>query len=102
AFGNRHGQPIRRASRVAGAHGQKSLTSRGTTRARRGRMMKLTTVVLALLCGAGCVSAIADDGPSCTDKCDGQDLEIARDLPAVCSSPEVIRIDRPVWDGNTS
>jgi len=61
-------------------------------------MMKSTLLLVAL---SACLTP-TDDVPACGDKCDGQDLEVARDLPEVCSSSEVIRIPRPVWDGNTS
>jgi pimeloyl-ACP methyl ester carboxylesterase len=64
-----------------------------------------TTALLpiALLSSNGCLGNDGDDpDPSCTGKCDGnEDIEIASDLPEVCKTAEVIRIERPVSESNT-
>ncbi len=60
-----------------------------------------TSIAFALLSATGCVVGDAgDDDVGCPGgRCDGdgsENLEVANDLPDSCSSPEVVRIDRPV------
>ena len=64
------------------------------------RLLPATALSIALI---GCAADASD--PHCVGPCTGgpaQDLEIATVLPEVCTSPEVIRITRPVVEGDPS
>lgn len=62
--------------------------------------MQNTNLLVVALFGVtttACMTAAAGD-----DVVGGQDLEVARDLPPECQSPEVMRIDRPATDDDPS
>src|SRR5262249_34367299 len=60
---------------------------------RRPPMLKTSIAITVAL--TACTSVVGDDDCA-TGKCDAQDLEVAKDLPEVCSSSELVRITRPV------
>lgn len=63
-------------------------------------MMKTSFAFTLVL--TACVTAPEDAATCAEGRCDSQDVEVADDLPAECSSSEIVRIERPVYGGDSN